>query len=157
MSNVELLKSLRVGDVVRARFEAWSEGAYIEGPIHRFTGESQGLYLGGLNLNPNFPGDFSRWTFEILSSAPRFYANADRDPVVGDLATTVLHADDKNIGPWYYTAAGWVSQLGRPITGEMPATDNILLFDGQTRKPVAEPPKKPVCPKCWLEKPCDCD
>lgn len=142
LSNEDILRSLRVGDVVRARHGAWGEGAYIEGPIHRFRrydNDDSPLYLGGINLRPEY-GDWSPWTLKVISRVKPFYVNADRVvPIVGDVATTTYSHRDPHVGPWFYTAKGWVSRSGTPIVdpfGGMPAGRCVLVYDGASGTPL---------------------
>lgn len=125
----EILEGLRPGDVVRFRHEFWPDLAYQEGSV--YVGEGGDLWCGGVRLS-NWSRYFAE--FEAVSRKPRFYANADREPVAGDLATTKWH--DSSVGPWFYTDRGWFSPLGRPISGDMPPVDNILLYDAVKRRPV---------------------
>lgn len=141
MTNEEILRSLRVGDVVRASHRNWGEGAYIQGPIHRFRDEENTLYLGGVCLASRH--GWHHWTFEVISRVPRpkpFYVNADREvPIVGDVATTTYSHHEPLVSPWFYTAKGWVSRQGVPISDPfsgMPAGQCVLLYDGASGTPL---------------------
>lgn len=131
MSDIrEQLKTLRVGDIVRLRHKTWPKSAYQQGPVFLNGNNWQ---CGSIPLN-------SWWDvideFEIVERPRRFYSNADREPIVGDLATTQNFEVCNWTGPWFLTQEGWVSPLGTPIMGNMPPADNVLLYDGKTRRPV---------------------
>lgn len=133
------VKDLKKGDVVRFRHEAWDDGVWIEGALHRMKGEpgSKALYIGGVLLKNSFgelaPGPARHAWLELVRKAPRrFYVNADRDSVVGDVATT--STSSSVFGPWFRTEKGWIGRYGDVIVGDMPAEGNVLLVDGETRK-----------------------
>lgn len=127
----EQLTTLRVGDIVRLHHRAWPKSAYQQGPV--FPSLSKGWQCGSIPLD-NWWDEID--AFEIIERAPRFYSNTDRGPVVGDLATTANFEHSSKVGPWFLTEKGWVSKNGTPILGNMPPADNILLYDGRTRRPV---------------------
>lgn len=127
----EQIAELREGDIVRIRHRAWPKGVYQQGPLFRFAGD---LSCGSVSV---WGWAAHLESLEVIERKPRFYANADRDPVVGDVAHTRDSFKGQPIirfGPWFFTKAGWISTNGRPIGGYMPATDNVLLVDGATRK-----------------------
>lgn len=137
------LNNLLEGDVVRFRHEAWPEGVYVEGPLYRSAGSGE-LECGSVPLTGRWGWADNLVDFVLVEEAPRrFYVNAARDPVVGDLATTIAHRNQPRVGPWFYTGIGWVSQQGTPIGDPrhgMPKGRSILLHDGKTRKPMPEWP-----------------
>lgn len=136
------LDNLREGDVVHFRHKAWPEGAYVEGPLYR-SADSGELECGAVPITGKWGWADRIVDFKIVKEAPRFYVNANREPVVGDLATTIDHIGKVRVGPWFYTDRGWVSHRGTPIgdpQNGMPKGRSILLYDGKTRKPMPEWP-----------------
>lgn len=121
------------GDLIRARNRIWGPGVHIEGRVHRFVGGvGSTLFLGAFSVD-TLSGP--AWQVDVIEKAERFYSNADREPVTGDVATTKWAIEggiNATAGPWFYTTRGWISRVGLSISGNMPATDNVLLVDGKT-------------------------
>lgn len=133
---IDDIKDLKVGDIVRFEHQAWTKDTYIEGPCHRFrTQDGQQLYIGGFLIRNEdgevaYGASFS--TLELVKKVVRFYVNADREPVTGDVAITKNVVAVPTVGPWFLTQRGWIGRHGQVITGTMPESDNILLVDGTT-------------------------
>lgn len=121
----ELFDSLRVGDVVRFRLVHWPFESSAKGPI-RQASMTGNFYCCDIMLVFDQLEEL-----EILKRAPKpLYTNAPRErPVVGDVAVhrSLIGA------PWLLTGNGWRSTLG-PVSGEIFPGEQILIFDGETKK-----------------------
>jgi hypothetical protein len=136
MTNTELIKTLREGDVISARRSSWSEP--VSGKIWKST--VGGLRFGEYGLS--YFGQWEDWTIEVLERAKvPFYTNVDRDPVDGDVARMT---EDSYITAWVYSDGGWyaATQVGRPGAvgfnhpGLAGSTKLVLLVDGYTGQPM---------------------
>jgi hypothetical protein len=137
MTNAELIKTLREGDLIRIKYRDWKY------PLEaRVFEDSYGLRCGGWTLirDSDYVPDFhdGLWTIEVLERAKApFYTNVDRDPVPGDVAK---YEGQENHIRWVYARKGWTSTdlvlYFTPSEVAWAQIRPVLVLDGETGEPV---------------------
>jgi hypothetical protein len=138
MLTLSEFRDLRPGDKIRLKHESWPEP--IEGKV--WINEHGIAQMGGFGFNYLSSSAFEEiWGVELLERAPRFYANVDRDPVVGDVCRLPLEPNRKSnsVVSWSFREGQkwYPTHCNRAIVSNFDHVRPLLIVDGETGLPVS--------------------